>query len=90
MNGSAKHPVWSALGLLLGLGFVLAYWPLFVVAGIIAFVGWVTWQACKHLDARSRWILQRRADLNARADWEDYLWRMGDPRGTYGRFPPAI
>jgi hypothetical protein len=31
----------------------------------------------------------RHAGLRARADYEDQLTRFGDPRGLYGRYPPA-
>jgi hypothetical protein len=33
---------------------------------------------------------QRRAELAAHADYEHAMWMHGDPRGFYGRFPPAI
>jgi hypothetical protein len=32
--------------------------------------------------------LQAQLALARRCDYEDMLWRHGDPRGTYGQYPP--
>jgi hypothetical protein len=31
-----------------------------------------------------------RRELLARAEYEHWLWMRGDPRGFYGRYPPAV
>jgi hypothetical protein len=74
------------LGILFGLGVVIAYWPIFVAAGI----------ACgAFLAARAAVRRHRRrqcahAAIAARADWEHWLLMRGDAwRGTFGQYEPA-
>jgi hypothetical protein len=33
---------------------------------------------------------QLRREIAAHADYEHHLWMQGDPRGTYGRYPPVL
>jgi hypothetical protein len=81
-----QHPVILGLCVLFGVAFVIAYWPVFVAAGIAygAF-----------LDARTAVRRRRRrqgedAAIAARADYEHTALMCGDAwRGTSGRYEPA-
>jgi Protein of unknown function (DUF2510) len=42
-----------------------------------------------HIARRRRAAARRDAGLRARADYEHRLSLAGDPRGTYGRYPPV-
>lgn len=77
--GIAKIAVWIGLAL--------------AVVGLVA----VLWRFTSHLD---RWLTardQRRdgrvaaiAAIAARADEQNRLFIAGDPRGTYGYYPPSV
>lgn len=77
-----RHP-WLSAGVLL-IGYAL------VVHGALALVllavgVWVVLAIRRRL--RSAEL--RRAGLRARADYEHRLTLAGDPRGTFGRYPPV-
>ena len=65
----------------------LLFIPLFLLAGAGAVFFWKqkTAKDAKELELREQY---RRDVVASRADYEDELWREGDPRGTYGRYPP--
>ena len=57
-----------------------------VVGAAAAFGAWRLWQAYStHAEARAH----RRAELLARAEIQHRWYLAGDPRGTFGRYPPA-
>jgi hypothetical protein len=74
------------LGILFGLGVVVAYWPIFVAAGI-AFGAFL---AARAAGRRHRRRQCAHAALAARADFEHAAIMRGDVwRGTYGQYLPA-
>ena len=77
-----RHPVFAGAGLLLALWWLHdgAYAALAVTAvtGLLIFVA-----------RRRRALAVRDAGLRARAEFEHRLSLAGDPRGTYGRYPPV-
>lgn len=71
---------WIALGVSVQHPWVLAV--LVLVGGIGGVIWWMR---------RDEWMRRddaKRARLAAHADYEDRLYYEGDPRGTYGQFPP--
>jgi hypothetical protein len=84
-----QHPVLLGAGILLGICFVVALWPLVLTLAIIGGLGWLGWWAFKQFNTEQQAQRRYRAELQARADYETWLWRQGDPRGTFGRYPPA-
>ena len=76
-----RHPVVSGAGLVLILWWLHNGWYEAVAAtAIIALLVFVA--------RRRRALARRDAGLRARADFEHRLSLAGDPRGTFGRFPP--
>jgi hypothetical protein len=77
------------LGLLLLIGFVVAYWQWVLAAVVVVLiikaapVAWREHQAARLAEAR------RRAELIARADQQHRWATEGDERGFYGLYPPA-
>jgi Protein of unknown function (DUF2510) len=59
--------------------------PLFLLAGGVFFWKPKTTKDAKKIELREQY---RRDVVADRADYEDELWRDGDPRGTHGRYPP--
>jgi hypothetical protein len=71
-----QHPVLLGLGILFVLGVVVAYWPIFVAAGIAYGV---------YLAARAAVRRHRRRQ------WEHAAILAGDTwLGTYGQYSPAL
>ncbi|WP_072814258.1 hypothetical protein [Rhodococcus zopfii] len=84
----SRHPVLTGLGALLVLGFVLEYWPLIVLAGVIAatmFAGSRLWD--RHLQVKAQQE-RARAALAARADYEHQQYIAGNPVGLFGQYTP--
>lgn len=77
-----RHP-WLTAGSLLCLAWLITHGA--YGEAVIAATGIGLIAARRH--RRSRDI--RRAGLRARADLEHHLALAGDPRGTFGRFPPV-
>jgi len=77
-----RHPLTTAAVLLCGTWLLMngSYPVVAAAAGAVAVI-----TARRYLRARAI----RRAGLRARADLEHRLAMTGDPRGTYGRFPPV-
>jgi hypothetical protein len=65
----------------------LLFIPLFLLAGA---GGFFFWKQKTAKDAREQELREqyRRDVLTDRAEYEDDMWQQGDPRGTYGRYPP--
>ena len=76
-----RHPWFTGAAL-------LACWLLihgsYVTVGVLAIVVLLVYVA-----ERRRALATRNAELCARADYEHRLSLAGDPRGTYGRYPPV-
>lgn len=90
MKFLAEHPILFGVGVLLGVGFVGAYWQVFVFVCLAGAAGYGLWRGGVALDNRSRGQIRRRQALAANADYEHHLLLNGHPGGTYGRFPPRI
>lgn len=77
-----RHPVvvGSAVAAALWWLWLGWYWPLAVIVGSAMIVA---------IRRRRRAGAVRDAGLRARADFEHRLCLVGDPRGTFGRFPTA-
>jgi hypothetical protein len=81
--------MWAFLAVLIGVALVVKFWPVIVgVVGVIVAVDWGRRVVDRHAD---RVAAERRrvAGLVARANREHQWVLAGDPRGTYGEFPPA-
>lgn len=81
------------VGLLLLVGLIGAYWQWFLLAAVLVWgVPWAREQGhALVLAHRAAVAAERRrcAELCARAD-QQHAWAMaGDPRGTYGQWPPS-
>ncbi len=65
----------------------LLFIPLLLLAAAGAFFFWKQKSA---KDSREQELREqyRRDVLADRADYENDMWQQGDPRGTYGRYPP--
>ena len=87
----ASNPALLGVAILLASTVVAAFWPLFFALAIVAagfccallVVLWV-------YDTGRQAIYEYRRKLLARAEYEHLLWMRGDPRGFYGRYPPAV
>lgn len=89
MGDFAKHHPISAFVLaLFTLGFVATYWPVFVIAGVIAALGYGLHAFTVGYDRRALAKAQHRHLLAAHAAFEHHLVMAGDPRGTYGQYTP--
>ncbi|MBX7432344.1 DUF2510 domain-containing protein [Mycobacterium sp. Y57] len=83
-----QRPLWRRHPVMAGAAAVVAVWwlaygwyePLAVAAVLTAL--WA-------LSRRRRAATVRDAGIRARADYEHRLSLAGDPRGTYGRYPPV-
>lgn len=84
----SRHPFWrrhkltTATALLLAACLLAAGWytTVAVAAGIVVLVA---------LRRHRRAAFIREAGLRARAEYEHRLNMAGDPRGTFGRYPPV-
>lgn len=67
---------------------VIAFWTLLAVAAVCGalYGGRLLWR--RHQGA-ARDRNHRRAELLARAEIQHRWYLAGDPRGTYGRYPPT-
>lgn len=65
----------------------LLFIPLLLLAAAGAYFFWKQKSA---KDSREQELREqyRRDVLTDRADYENDMWQQGDPRGTYGRYPP--
>ena len=73
------------------LGIITAHpWLLVVLVPIVGAGGFFFWKYKSAQDRRDQELRDqyRRDVLADRADYEDRLYAEGDPRGTYGRYPP--
>ncbi|MGN6334434.1 DUF2510 domain-containing protein [Mycobacterium sp.] len=73
------------------LGIITAHpWLLVVLVPIVGAGGFFFWKYKSAQDRRDQELREqyRRDVLADRADYEDRLYAEGDPRGTYGRYPP--
>lgn len=77
-----RHPVLVAGSALLAGWLVLQGW--YVILAVLAMAATLIAIRRTH---RARTI--RHAGLRARADYENRLTSWGDPRGVFGRYPPA-
>lgn len=77
-----RHPVVSVAAVLLVLWLLAtaSYVTLGIVSAGVAAIA---------IRRRRRAIARRDAGLRARADYEYRLCLAGDPRGTFGRYPPV-
>ncbi|MDZ7917578.1 MAG: hypothetical protein U5O16_38125 [Rhodococcus sp. (in: high G+C Gram-positive bacteria)] len=86
---ASRHPIWTTLGGLLLLGFVLEYW--WMIAGLAAVAAIIygcigEWENLQLRRAADR---QRQAELAARATYEHEMYIRGDDTGIYGQYSPA-
>jgi hypothetical protein len=83
-----RTPFWRRHPVVAGTGLILTLWGLYAGAydalAVAAIIGLVIVVA-----RRRRALAVRDAGLWARADYEHRLRLAGDPRGTYGRYPPV-
>src|SRR5262245_30962076 len=77
-----RHPVFvTAVAVLACWLFVQGWHVTLAVAALLTIAVMLT--------RRRRAVARRDAGLRARADYEHRLTLAGDPRGTYGRYPPV-
>jgi hypothetical protein len=91
MKWCARHPLLLVAVLLLGPGFAAAYPLPFLLIALLVGAGFGLYWLVVLLDRHSReeirlrqWREYEQRCVAWRADVEDYLWRIGDPRGTWG------
>ena len=77
-----RHPLVTGAGLLVTLWWLQNGW--YDALAVTAIVGLLIFVA-----RRRRALAVRDAGLRARADFEHRLSLAGDPRGTFGRYPPV-
>jgi len=77
-----RHPYVTAAGALAGYWLIVNGW--YVTVAMLAAVTLMI-----AIAKRRRAAEQHRAGLRARAELEHRLVLAGDPRGTYGRYPPV-
>jgi hypothetical protein len=77
-----RHPLASCAAA------VVAIWLWWSGAHVLVAVTGCVWLAIL-IRRRIRAIARRDAGLRARAEYEHRLSLIGDPRGTYGRYPPV-
>jgi threonine/homoserine/homoserine lactone efflux protein len=53
----------------------------------LSYLGWWLWREHRSRGADRE---HRQAELVARAELQHRWYMAGDPRGTYGRYPPAV
>lgn len=83
VTGFARRHPWITVGYVLWVGWLIAEGSYSLAAVAVGIVG--IWALRRHQQARDvRW-----AGLRARADIEHRLTAAGDPRGTFGRYPPV-
>lgn len=81
----------SVLGGLFVLGVIAEHpWLIGVLAVVGVVAGVVVWalKSAQQREGQQRTEQFRRDMLADRADYEDQLYRQGDPRGVHGRYPP--
>lgn len=86
-----RHIVLTMLLLLAGITVLLAFWQLFLILGLLAAAGCCMYRLGVLFEQHSReqirlrqWREYEQKCLAWRAEVEDYLWRIGDPRGFWG------
>jgi hypothetical protein len=85
-----QHPVLLGVGIVLGACTVAALWPLFLALTVIGGIGWLAYWLLMRSDTETQRHRAHQAERQARAAYEHHLWLHGDPRGFYGRYPPAV
>lgn len=83
-----RRPFWHRHPLAAAAGVVLTVWLLWHGAHVLVAVIALAWLGVA-VRKRSRANALRDAGLRARAEYEHRLSLSGDPRGIYGRYPPA-
>ena len=85
MSWLAKRPMLLTLAVILGAATLTAF-PLLLIPTTMAAAAWwgTQWYDRQRLNN-----LRRRQLLAWRADTQHTLTMRGDPRGTYGGYPPA-
>jgi hypothetical protein len=74
------------VGIVVALAAVVAFWPVFLAAGIVAGAVWAGRAAHTRRATRRRQL----AGIAARADYDHAaIMRAGAWRGTFGRYQPA-
>lgn len=77
------------LGWILLAAFTVEFWWLLLAVVVVVVVVVLARRAARAAEERRRAAAAERAALAARAD-QQHAWTLaGDPRGTYGRYPPA-
>jgi hypothetical protein len=61
-----------------------------VVAAAVYGVFWLGWQLWREYRAWTAARVHNRAELLARDEIQHRWYLAGDPRGTYGRYTPAV
>jgi hypothetical protein len=90
-----QHPVLLGVGILFCACFVAALWWLFLALAVLAAIGVGVAGICvgvlclaRYAERQNQLRYRRRAELASHADYEHALLLRGDPRGTFGQFPP--
>lgn len=84
-----RHPIITAFGTLFTLAMCIAYWPVLLTTAAIAGLAWLMYAVTRHHDHHALQQTRHRQLLAAHADYEHWCLIHGDPRGTYGQYPPA-
>ena len=84
-----RRPFWRRHPMVTDAAALLAAWLLLLIGGqvLVAVTGIIG--LLIFVGRRRRALAVRDAGLRARADYEHRLSLAGDPRGVFGRYPPA-
>lgn len=83
-----RRPLWQRHPVVAAAGVALTAWLLWHGAHVIVAVAGLVWLGIV-ARRRRRANALRDSGLRARAEYEHRLNLGGDPRGTYGRYPPV-
>jgi nitrate/nitrite transporter NarK len=89
-----QRPRWASAVAVVVAMFIVAWalgWLWWLVAAVAVYVkAWLLWRQYQRARAAEQRERQRWAGIAARAD-QQHAWVLaGDPRGTYGDYPPAL